>query len=61
MAIVDGATLLVRALQRQGISHLFSVSAGARTFDMLQLNTAVLPSWFTVAGLTLTDTELCLA
>jgi acetolactate synthase I/II/III large subunit len=28
MAIVDGATLLVRALQRQGISHLFSVSAG---------------------------------
>lgn len=28
MAIVDGATLLVRALQRQGVSHLFSVSAG---------------------------------
>lgn len=28
MATVDGATLLVRALQRQGVSHLFSVSAG---------------------------------
>lgn len=28
MAAIDGATLLVRALQRQGISHLFSVSAG---------------------------------
>jgi len=28
MALVDGATLLVRALQRQGVSHLFSVSAG---------------------------------
>ena len=28
MALIDGATLLVRALQRQGISHLFSVSAG---------------------------------
>jgi acetolactate synthase-1/2/3 large subunit len=28
MATIDGATLLVRALQRQGISHLFSVSAG---------------------------------
>ena len=28
MATIDGATLLVRALQRQGISHLFTVSAG---------------------------------
>jgi acetolactate synthase-1/2/3 large subunit len=28
MATIDGATLLVRALQRQGVSHLFSVSAG---------------------------------
>ena len=28
MAVIDGATLLVRALQRQGISHLFTVSAG---------------------------------
>jgi acetolactate synthase-1/2/3 large subunit len=28
MVLVDGATLLVRALQRQGVSHLFSVSAG---------------------------------
>ena len=28
MAVVDGATLLVRTLQRQGVSHLFSVSAG---------------------------------
>ena len=28
MVRVDGATLLVRALQRQGVSHLFSVSAG---------------------------------
>lgn len=28
MAAIDGATLLVRALQRQGVSHLFSVSAG---------------------------------
>jgi len=28
MVHVDGATLLVRALQRQGVSHLFSVSAG---------------------------------
>jgi acetolactate synthase I/II/III large subunit len=28
MATVDGATLLVRALQRQGVTHLFSVSAG---------------------------------
>jgi acetolactate synthase-1/2/3 large subunit len=28
MAVIDGATLLVRTLQRQRISHLFSVSAG---------------------------------
>jgi acetolactate synthase-1/2/3 large subunit len=28
MVRVDGATLLVRALRRQGVSHLFSVSAG---------------------------------
>lgn len=28
MTLVNGATLLVRALQRQGVSHLFSVSAG---------------------------------
>jgi acetolactate synthase-1/2/3 large subunit len=28
MAPIDGATLLVRALQRQGVSQLFSVSAG---------------------------------
>jgi acetolactate synthase-1/2/3 large subunit len=28
MVLVDGATLLVRALQQQGVSHLFSVSAG---------------------------------
>ena len=28
MAQIDGATLLVRTLQRQGVSHLFSVSAG---------------------------------
>jgi acetolactate synthase-1/2/3 large subunit len=28
MTLIDGATLLVRALQRQGVSHLFSVSAG---------------------------------
>ena len=28
MATIDGGTLLVRALQRQGVSHLFSVSAG---------------------------------
>jgi acetolactate synthase I/II/III large subunit len=28
MASIDGATVLVRALQRQGISHLFTVSAG---------------------------------
>lgn len=28
MASIDGATVRVRALQRQGISHLFTVSAG---------------------------------